>query len=146
MSPLFRHSQFSNPYFNSVPTNFTFCDVHLSAYQDHSSIYSKGTTRVSSQSTAVIRLPSQDLPLSKMAIRKARKSDLQAMAEISAAVFMDEELFGDLMHPHRKEYPEDFILFFKRKFLSHWYDSNRHFLVGLSKVPPRSVPHLGVII
>ena len=56
------------------------------------------------------------------------------MAEISAAAFMDEELFGDLMHPHRKEYPEDFILFFKRKFLSHWYDSNRHFLVGLDKV------------
>jgi hypothetical protein len=79
-------------------------------------------------------LPSQNLPLSKMAIRKARQSDLQAMAEISAAAFMDEELFGGLMHPHRKEYPEDFILFFKRKFLSHWYDSNRHFLVGLDKV------------
>jgi hypothetical protein len=56
------------------------------------------------------------------------------MAEVSAAAFMDEELFGELMHPRRKEYPEDFILFFERKYLSHWYDPAHHFLVGLDKV------------
>lgn len=56
------------------------------------------------------------------------------MAEAAAAAFMDEELFGVLMHPHRKEYPEDFVLYFERKFLSHWYDSNHHFLVGLDRV------------
>jgi hypothetical protein len=69
-----------------------------------------------------------------MSTRKARQSDLRAMAEVAAAAFADEELFGSLLHPRRKEYPEDFILFFERKFLGHWYDSNRHFLVALDKV------------
>lgn len=61
------------------------------------------------------------------------------MAEVAAAAFMNEELFGELMHPHRKEYPEDFILFFERKFWSHWYDPNHHFLVGLDKVTGKVV-------
>jgi hypothetical protein len=74
-----------------------------------------------------------------MIIRTARQSDLRAMAEVAAAAFVDEELFGRLMHPHRKEYPEDFILFFKRKFLRHWYDSNHYFLVGLHKVSGKVV-------
>ena len=74
-----------------------------------------------------------------MTIRKALRSDLRAMAEVSAAAFMDEELFGELMHPHRKEYPEDFILYFERKFLSHWYDPRHHFVVGLDKVSGRVV-------
>ncbi|KAL5345293.1 hypothetical protein ACLOAV_009663 [Pseudogymnoascus australis] len=56
------------------------------------------------------------------------------MAEVSAAAFMNEELHGELMHPYRKEYPEDFILFFERKLLSHWYDPKHHFLVGLDKL------------
>jgi hypothetical protein len=72
-------------------------------------------------------------------MRKARQSDLRAMAEVAAAVFVDEELFGELMHPHGKQYPEGFILFFERKFFSHWYDSNRHFLVGLDKVSGRVI-------
>ena len=74
-----------------------------------------------------------------MTIRKAARSDLRAMAEVSAAAFKDEELFGELMNPHRNEYPEDFVLFFEKKFLSHWYDPNHHFLVGLDKASEKIV-------
>ena len=66
-----------------------------------------------------------------MPIRKAMRSDVRAMAETAAAAFMDEELFGELMHPYRKEYPEDFVRYWEGKFASHWHDPKHHFLVGL---------------
>jgi hypothetical protein len=66
-----------------------------------------------------------------MRIREARFSDLRAIAEVAAAAFADEELFGRLMHPHRNEYPEDFITFFEHKFLAHWVDHKRVILVSL---------------
>ena len=66
-----------------------------------------------------------------MTIRKARSSDIRDMAEIAAAAWADEELYGQLMHPHRKEYPEDYIKFFERRILKGWYKPNRHFIVGL---------------
>lgn len=53
------------------------------------------------------------------------------MAEVAAAAFVDEELWGVLMHPLRKEYPEDFVSFFQTKFLRQWFDSRREVLVGL---------------
>lgn len=74
-----------------------------------------------------------------MAIRKAKRGDLHAMAEVAAAAFMDEELFGDLMHPHRREYPEDFKRYFENKFLGQWYDRKSHFLVGLDKVSAKVI-------
>lgn len=68
-----------------------------------------------------------------MTIREAKHSDLRAMAEVAAAAFMDEELFGELMHPHRKEYPEAFITYYERRLLKHWNDQNSRFFVGLDK-------------
>lgn len=70
-----------------------------------------------------------------MAIRKATHDDVRVMAEVAAAAWADEELYGRLMHPHRKTYPEDFVKFFERKILRGWYMPNRHFVVG---VDPRS--------
>lgn len=52
------------------------------------------------------------------------------MAEVLALSFADEELFGQLMHPHRKQYPDDFVTFFERKIRKHWYEYNRRFLVS----------------
>jgi len=65
-----------------------------------------------------------------MAIRKARRGDLRAMAEVLAAAFFNEELFGELMHPHRHEYPEDFVNFFERRIWSHWFEYQRTILVS----------------
>jgi hypothetical protein len=66
-----------------------------------------------------------------MTIRDARSSDFPEMEKVCAAAFLDEELFGVLMHPHRYEYPDDFAGFFLRSFQMHWYDYNRKFLVSV---------------
>lgn len=66
-----------------------------------------------------------------MAIRKAKYGDIRAMAEVAAAAWIDEELYGHLMHPYRDTYPEDFVKYFERKISKDWYMPNRHFLVGL---------------
>jgi hypothetical protein len=65
-----------------------------------------------------------------MAIRKARRGDLRAIAEIQAAAFLNEELFGQLMHPRRHEYPEDFIKYFERRVWGHWFDTHRTIIVS----------------
>ncbi len=65
-----------------------------------------------------------------MAIRKARRDDIRAMADVLAAAFLNEELFGALMHPRRHEYPEDFIRFFERRIWAHWFDYQRSILVS----------------
>lgn len=69
----------------------------------------------------------------KMTIRDAKISDIRAMAEVSASAFGDEELFGQVMMPFHKEFPEDYITFFEHKIRSHWYDYNRRFIVGCDK-------------
>ncbi|KAG9245921.1 putative GNAT family acetyltransferase [Calycina marina] len=74
-----------------------------------------------------------------MSIREATFRDMRAMAQVCAAAFQDEELFGLLMHPHRKEFPEDFVAYWQRRLLSHWFDPNRVFLVGLDKVSGKIV-------
>ncbi|KID69000.1 uncharacterized protein G6M90_00g054370 [Metarhizium brunneum] len=74
-----------------------------------------------------------------MAIREAKYSDLREMAEAAAAAFQDEELFGELMHPRRKEYPQDFVAYFERRFLRHWNDPNCHLVVGLDKTTGKVV-------
>jgi hypothetical protein len=63
-------------------------------------------------------------------IRDAQISDFHTMAQVMAAAFMEEELFGDLINPHRHSYPDDFIMFFEREIWSHWYDWNRRYLVN----------------
>ncbi|UNI19421.1 hypothetical protein JDV02_005605 [Purpureocillium takamizusanense] len=65
------------------------------------------------------------------AVRDARRSDIRAMAECAAAAFMDEELWGTVMHPHRKQFPEDFVSGFERRILGDWCRPRCRFLVGL---------------
>jgi hypothetical protein len=74
-----------------------------------------------------------------MAIRKARRGDLRAMAEVTAAAFLKEELFGELMHPYRHEYPEDFIQFFERRIWVHWFQYQRTILVSEDPVSGKVV-------
>jgi len=58
-----------------------------------------------------------------MAIRKAVPSDHRVMAEIAARAFMDDDVFGRFMFPHRHEHPEDYISMWERKI---WVNSNNH--------------------
>ncbi|KHN97484.1 Acyl-CoA N-acyltransferase [Metarhizium album ARSEF 1941] len=74
-----------------------------------------------------------------MTIRQAKYSDLRAMAETAAAAFHHDELFGELMHPRRQEYPQDFINYFERRFLKKWGDPGCRFLVGLDKTSDKVI-------
>lgn len=48
-------------------------------------------------------------PLRKMTIsvHEASLEDLPQMTDLAARAFMDGETFGDFMHPHHNESPED---------------------------------------
>lgn len=92
-----------------------------------------------------------------MAIRDAKEEDLQAIAEVLAAAFQDEEckshfrrriyeqlltyhaVFGGLKHPRRKEYPDDFIRYFYYKIGQHLYLSSRRILVATDDVSGKVV-------
>ena len=50
-----------------------------------------------------------------------------------------ETVYGHLMHPHRKEYPEDFIAFFFYKVRKHWLDYTRVILVSVDDASGRVV-------
>ncbi|KAF2198017.1 acyl-CoA N-acyltransferase [Delitschia confertaspora ATCC 74209] len=57
-----------------------------------------------------------------MPIRLAKYTDIPAIAHVCAKSFYDDELFGDMMHPFRAEYPEDYEQFYVRRFRENWYD------------------------
>jgi hypothetical protein len=50
-----------------------------------------------------------------MPLRPARHSDLPAISAILAAGFWDEEVVGDIMHPHRRQHPHDYAEYWHRK-------------------------------
>ena len=50
-----------------------------------------------------------------------------------------ETVYGHLMHPHRKEYPEDFTAFFFYKVGKHWLDYTRVILVSVDDASGRVV-------
>ena len=41
----------------------------------------------------------------------------------------DDPLFGDLLHPKIKEYPDDFVAFFRRRFLGTLAITSHHHVV-----------------
>lgn len=68
-----------------------------------------------------------------MPIRPATFTDLLPASQAMAAAFADEELFGGVLHPHRKEYPGDMYLFFLRLLRVTYYASpDDHILLSTS--------------
>ncbi|KAF2013613.1 acyl-CoA N-acyltransferase [Aaosphaeria arxii CBS 175.79] len=55
-------------------------------------------------------------------LRLATPADQPAIARLCASAFYEDELYGPLMHPFRKEYPQDYEAYFHRKFASEWYN------------------------
>lgn len=66
-----------------------------------------------------------------MPIRPATYNDLLPASKFLARAFQDEDLFGQYMHPHRKEYPDDMYLAFLNKLRLGWASGpQNHFLVS----------------
>lgn len=60
-----------------------------------------------------------------MSIRAARKSDLTAIATLSAAAFYDDKLFGGSTLPAREQDYADYEAFFARRMRENWCDHHR---------------------
>jgi GNAT superfamily N-acetyltransferase len=57
-------------------------------------------------------------------IREATLDDAPQMAEVFAKGFINDDVFGRFMHPHRREYPDD--------WLQHWTRDMRHHIIDPS--------------
>lgn len=66
-------------------------------------------------------------------IRKATPADQRAMAEVAAAAFVDDDVFGRFMFPHRREYPEDYIAMWERGLWVKATDYTREYLVSVDE-------------
>ncbi|KAI4636863.1 hypothetical protein J4E93_010879 [Alternaria ventricosa] len=62
-------------------------------------------------------------------LRAAKFSDLASIATVWAAAFFDDEIIGELMHPHRKEYPDDVYWFLLRGIRQRFWDWRHRFIV-----------------
>jgi hypothetical protein len=62
-------------------------------------------------------------------LREARFSDLSAIASVWTDAFFDDELIGDIMHPRRKQYPQDIYWFLLRGVRERFWDWRHQFVV-----------------
>lgn len=65
-----------------------------------------------------------------MPVRLARLSDLDAAARIFAAGFHEEEVLGQLLHPYREQYPDDFVQYWKWSCRKRYWDYARVLIVS----------------
>ncbi|KAF2499143.1 acyl-CoA N-acyltransferase [Lophium mytilinum] len=64
-----------------------------------------------------------------MPIRPARYADLPAIAAL-CSIALEDELWGDLMHPLRAKFPADYAKFWLRRTRENWWDYTRVFYVA----------------
>lgn len=69
-------------------------------------------------------------PISQPKLRFARFSEIYSCAQVLAQSFAEDVLFGEYIHPHRHEYPDDMALFWYRPMLTEWFDWTMVFLVS----------------
>ena len=70
-----------------------------------------------------------------MPLRRARIHDLGTISVMFADAFWSERVMGELMHPHRATYPEDYRRFWKRSVIE-WYWDYSHQLVVIYVTKP----------
>jgi hypothetical protein len=68
---------------------------------------------------------------SEIQIRFARFADLQSIARVMGAAFFDDDLFGDIIHPHRKQYPDDVNLYWLRRAYVNFWNYRWRWLVAV---------------
>ncbi|KAJ3498431.1 hypothetical protein NLG97_g1135 [Lecanicillium saksenae] len=71
--------------------------------------------------------------MSGITVRDARYSELPEIANVMAKAFWDDNLFGEHIHPHRDEYPDDFDLYWLRRARVNFWDYRFKFLVAVTK-------------
>ncbi|KAI4708042.1 hypothetical protein J4E89_007161 [Alternaria sp. Ai002NY15] len=69
-----------------------------------------------------------------MTIRPATPADEPAMASLLAKAFFDESLFGQTLHPHRDQYPDDVKIFWSDYLREHWKTPSERLFVATTTV------------
>ncbi|KAM0721383.1 hypothetical protein Q7P37_002307 [Cladosporium fusiforme] len=64
-----------------------------------------------------------------MPVRRCTEADIPDVARVCARACAEDPLLGDLMHPHRDQYPEDFVEYFRKRLAEHFYESAHHHLI-----------------
>lgn len=78
------------------------------------------------QSEASMVMSASKLPY---VTRLARLSDLPSIARVWYRAFFDDEIIGEIMHPHRNEHPEDVYWFLLRGIRERFWDWRHRFWV-----------------
>ncbi len=63
-------------------------------------------------------------------IRPATIDEQIQMSKLAAQAFTDDELFADVIHPHRQQYPNDTYLYWLPRLRQGWADPSNHYLVS----------------
>ncbi|KAM0453173.1 hypothetical protein ACHAPV_009129 [Trichoderma viride] len=71
--------------------------------------------------------------MSDIQLREAGYLELPRIAHILAQAFWEDNLFGQLIHPHRNEYPDDVDLYWLRRARVNFWDPRRRWLVATEK-------------
>ncbi|KAH7194966.1 hypothetical protein DER44DRAFT_844475 [Fusarium oxysporum] len=71
--------------------------------------------------------------MSEIALRDARYSELPEIAHIMSEAFWKDNLFGELIHPHRNKYPSDVHLYWLRRARVNFWDYRWRWLVAVAK-------------
>ncbi|KAF2203203.1 hypothetical protein GQ43DRAFT_279302 [Delitschia confertaspora ATCC 74209] len=66
-------------------------------------------------------------------IRLATLSDIPAIARCWYEAFFDDVVIGEIMHPNRKQYPEDVYYFLLRGIRERFFDWTHQFVVAVIK-------------
>lgn len=75
-------------------------------------------------------MPPPTYPPPRPKVRLAKWSDTARMAEIAAEAFDQNDLCGRFMHPHRHQFPADYITFWRQEIRSHLFEPDVYFLVS----------------
>lgn len=71
--------------------------------------------------------------MDRITIRDARYGDLAAIAHVQGLAFFDDPLFGDLIHPHRDQYPQDVDLWHLRRLRVNYWNYRWKWLVAVER-------------
>ncbi|CAN9146449.1 unnamed protein product [Alternaria alternata] len=76
-----------------------------------------------------VRQSAERATMSQFELRAAGILDLSAIATVWTAAFFDDEIIGEIMHPHRKDYPDDVYWFLLRGIRERFWDWRHQFIV-----------------
>jgi hypothetical protein len=71
--------------------------------------------------------------MSQITLRDANYSELPEVAHVMSKAFWNDNLFGDLIHPHREEYPDDADLYWLRRARVNFWDYRWRWIVAVAK-------------